>query len=174
MGKRKPITIRKEWFYPHPPEDVWVAITDPHALAEWFEPNNHEPIAGHKFEFVTDASICGSRTDSEALEADPPRLLVWKWTHHYNNPKRPPAEPMTISWSLVPKDKGTLLILEHRGAENISWIQRGMMRMGWSVMMKKLIPKVLNNVKAGKFSPGAIPLNKRYYKAETVPEKYIR
>ena len=81
---------------------------------------------------------------------------------------------MTISWTLVPKDNGTLLILEHSGAENISWIQRNMMRLGWSFMMKKLIPKVLGNVKAGDFTPGAIPLNKRYYTCKTVPDKYTR
>jgi len=45
----KKITIRKERFYPNPPEDVWVALTDPRTLAEWFEPNNHEPTVGHKF-----------------------------------------------------------------------------------------------------------------------------
>ena len=43
------ITIRKERFYPHPPEDVWAAISDPHALAEWLEPNDHRPVVGHKF-----------------------------------------------------------------------------------------------------------------------------
>ena len=35
---------------------------------------------------------------------------------------------MIITWTLTPKDGGTLLILEHSGAENISWIQRNMMR----------------------------------------------
>ena len=39
MATNRTITIRKERFYPHPPESVWVALTDPRALAEWFEPN---------------------------------------------------------------------------------------------------------------------------------------
>jgi hypothetical protein len=108
------------------------------------------------------------------LEADAPRRLVWKWVHHYKDAKRPPAEPMIISWTLVPKDGGTLLILEQSGAENIGWMQRNMMRLGWYFMMKKLIPKILGNVKAGTFTPGAIPLSKRYYTCKTVPEKYVR
>ena len=174
MARRKNITIRKERFYPHRPEDVWAALTDAHALAEWLEPNNHQPIVGHKFEFVTDQNVCGCRTECEVLEAEAPRRLVWKWVHHYKSAKRPPAEPMIITWTLVPKDTGTLLILEHSGAENISWIQRNMMRLGWTFMMKKLIPRVLANVKAGMFTPGAIPLKERYYTSKTVPEKYVR
>lgn len=174
MRERKKITIRKERFYPHPPADVWAALTDPHALAEWLEPNNHEPVAGTKFEFVTDANVCGCQTQCEVLEADPPRRLVWKWIHLYKDAKRPPAEAMIITWTLLPKDNGTLLILEQSGAENISWVHRNMMRLGWGIMMKKLIPKVLGNVADGKFTPGAIPMNKRYYTCKTVPEKYTR
>lgn len=41
-------------------------------------------------------------------------------------------------------------------------------------MMKKLIPKVLGNVTGGRFIRGAIHLEKRAYKCETVPEKYVR
>ena len=173
MAKRKTITIRKERFYPHPPEAVWAAITDPHALAEWLEPNNHKPVVGHKFEFSCDQGACGAgSTECEVLEADAPRKLVWKWVHVGKGGKK--ADPMTITWTLIPKDQGTLLILEHSGAENISWLTRNMMRVGWGFMMKKLIPKILQRVESGKFTPGAIPLNKRYYTCKTVPEKYVR
>lgn len=90
MPQRKPITIRKERFYPHLPEDVWVAITDPHALAEWFEPNDHEPVAGHEFQFRCDPGPCGSgTTESKVVEADPPRRLVWSWVSVPRNPKHP-------------------------------------------------------------------------------------
>jgi uncharacterized protein YndB with AHSA1/START domain len=174
MAHRKTITIRKERFYPHPPEDVWVAITDPRALAEWLEPNNHMPVVGHKFEFRTDPNFCGSVTECEVLEVDPPRRLVWRWVHLYKDPNRPKPEPMTITWTLVPRDNGTLLILEQSGAENISWLLRNMMRIGWGFMMKKMIPRILERVAAGKFTPGAIPMNKRYYTCKTVPDKYVR
>jgi len=175
MVARKPITIRKERYYPHAPEDVWAAITDAQALAEWFEPNNHEPVVGHKFQFVCDPGICGdSVTECEVMEADAPRKLVGSWTVVPRKPDRPQSKPMTISWTLLPKDEGTTLILEHGGAENISWLTRNMMRLGWALMMKKLIPRVLENVHAGKFISGAIPLHKRAYKCKTVPEKYVR
>ena len=51
----------------------------PTALAEWMEPNNHQPFVGHKFKFVTDKSICGTETECDVLEAVAPRRLVWRW-----------------------------------------------------------------------------------------------
>ncbi|MEX2142161.1 MAG: SRPBCC domain-containing protein [Pirellulales bacterium] len=175
MVARKTITIRKERFYPHPPEDVWAAISDAHALAEWLEPNNHQPVVGHKFQFRCDANFCGcGRTECEVLEADPPRRLVWSWVHVPKNPSDPRPEPMTIAWTLTPKDDGTLLILEHTGAEHVTWLTRNLMRIGWGVMMKRMIPRILKQVAGGKFTPGAIPLAKRYYTCKTVPEEYVR
>jgi uncharacterized protein YndB with AHSA1/START domain len=174
-GTGKTITIRKERFYPHPPEDVWTAITDPHALAEWLEPNNHQPVVGHKFEFRCDPNICGAGlTECEVLEADAPKSLVWSWVHVGKPPQNHRGAPMTIRWTLTPKDGGTLLVLEHSGAENVSWITRSMMRVGWGFMMKRLIARVLGQVSAGKFRPGAIPLAKRYYSCKTVPDRYVR
>lgn len=175
MVAQRTITIRKERYYAHPPEDVWAAISDPHALAEWLEPNNHQPVVGHKFQFVCDPGICGaSHKECEVLEADPPRRLVWSWVDVPKDPNAPRPAPMKIAWTLVPQGEGTLLILEHSGAENISWLIRNMMRVGWGVMMKRLIPRILEQVRAGQFTPGAIPLNKRYYSCKTVPEKYVR
>src|SRR5688500_12913615 len=109
---RKPIVIRKERFYPHPPEDVWAAITDAHALAEWLEPNDHRAEVGHKFQFRCDPGVCGSGiTECEVVEADAPRRLVWKWVSVPAKPNQPRPEAMTIKWTLTPKDNGTLLVL---------------------------------------------------------------
>jgi hypothetical protein len=49
-----------------------------------------------------------------------------------------------------------------------------MMRIGWGLMIKRLIPKILARVESGSFSPGAIPLAKRYYSCKTVPDEYVR
>jgi hypothetical protein len=81
---------------------------------------------------------------------------------------------MTITWTLVPQGAGTLLILEHTGAENIGWLTRNMMRVGWGYMMKRLIPRILSRVQAGQFTAGAIPLEKRFYTCKTVPDEYVR
>jgi uncharacterized protein YndB with AHSA1/START domain len=175
MVARKTITIRKERFYPHPPEDVWAAITDAHALAEWLEPNNHQPVVGHKFQFHCDSGVCGAGLkECQVLTADPPRRLVWSWVDVPKDANSPRPEAMTITWTLEPKPGGTLLVLEHNGAENISWLFRNMMRIGWGVMMKRLIPRILARIQNGQFTPGAIPLEKRYYKCKTIPDQYVR
>ena len=175
MVARQRITIRKQRFYPHPPEDVWAAISDPRALAEWLEPNDHQPVVGHKFQFRCDPGICGSGvTECEVLEVELHRKLVWSWVSVPSKPNQPKPAPMVITWTLEPQQEGTLLRLEHTGAENISWLTRNMMRVGWGYMMKKLIARVLANVAGGEFTPGAIPLDKRSYTCQKIPEKYIR
>ena len=81
MAAAKTITIRRERFYPHPPEHVWVALTDPHALAEWFEPNDHQPVAGHKFSFpgqacrLVDTRAGDGPASMMALPRSTPQLL---------------------------------------------------------------------------------------------------
>ena len=171
----KAITIRKERFYPHPPEDVWVALTDARALAEWLEPNDHKPVVGHTFQFRCDPGICGHGVkECQVLEADPPRRLVWSWVHVAKDPKRPRPEPMIVAWTLTPEEGGTKLVLEHTGAENINWLLRNLMRVGWGYMLKTLVPKVLQNVAGADFRPGAIPLEKRGYSCKSVPDRFVR
>lgn len=156
MAVGKTITIRHEVTYTHPREHVWVAITDPYALAEWFEPNDHQPVVGHRFRFVVDDSA----KDCEVLEAEPPSRLAWSWQYvpNPNTGKPRQSGPMKINWTLAPD----------------GWLHRTLLRMGWKYMMKKFIPRVLENIENEQFTPGAIPLKKRVYKCETVPEKYIR
>ena len=81
---------------------------------------------------------------------------------------------MRIRWTLVPDGEGTKLILEHFNAENVRWLHRTLMRIGWKYVMKKFIPRVLDNIENEQFTPGAIPLKNRVYKCKTVPEQYVR
>jgi uncharacterized protein YndB with AHSA1/START domain len=166
------ITIRHEVTYPHPREHVWVAITDPFALAEWFEPNDHQPVVGHRFRFVVDDSV----KECEVLEAEPPCRLAWSWQYVPNSDTGKPRQsgPMRINWTLAADGEGTKLILEHLNAQNVRWFHRTLMRIGWKYMMKKFIPRVLRNIENGRFTPGAIPLAKRLYKCKSVPEQYVR
>ena len=172
MSKNKTVTIRHELDYPNCREDVWVVITDSYALAEWLEPNNHKPVIGHRFRFVVDESA----KDCEVLKADAPGRLEWSWQYVPDSKNGKPRQhgPMKISWTLQPKGQGTTLILEHFNAENIGWLHRTLMRIGWKYMMKKLIPRVLANIEHGQFTRGAIPLAKRTYKCKTVDEQYVR
>jgi len=177
----KPIQLRKEMVYPHSPENVWVALTDPHALAEWLMPNNFKAEVGHRFQFQVDPMpLCNTRTECEVLEVDPPRRLVYTWTLHFDNkPGKKPQGPMTITWTLEPEGEGTRLVLVQEGLETMWWLYRRWMSMGWGGMLKRLMPKVLERVDVGEggelaFTPGAVPLEKRCYKVKTIPADLVR
>ena len=164
--------IRKERWYPHAPEKVWVALTDRRALAEWLMPNDFEPRVGHQFRFQVDPMPgCVTVTLCEVLEVDRPRRLVWSWLPTYEKRPHPPGtKPSTVTWVLEPENGGTRLRFVHDGLEVHPWWQRFMLRFGWGTMIKRWIPKVAANVSDdGTFTPGTFPLKKRCYKCSTIP-----
>lgn len=165
--------LRKEVFYPHPPEDVWTALTDPRALAEWLMPNNFEPVVGRTFRFHVDPMPGFSGiTECKVLEVDPPRRLVYTWTTLPKNPIDTPPPPMTLVWTLDRAPGGTTLILDQSGLETLNLWWRFSMTMGWGRMLKRLLPKVIGNVQNGRFTPGAIA--RRDYGTKTVPDGYAK
>lgn len=165
--------LRKEAFYPYPPQTVWVALTDPHALAEWLMPNDFKPVVGHRFRFEIDpAPGCDPVINCEVLEVQPPFRLVYTWVP---DRKKKPFGTSTVSWTLAPEGSGTRLVLEHAGIENYPFWQRFMLRFGWGTMVKRWIPKICANVGPdGRFTPGVIPLSKRCYKCASVPAELVR
>jgi len=171
--KAKPHTIRKEVFLPHPPEDVWVALTDPQALAEWLMPNNFQPIVGRKFRFHVDPmpGPYPGGSECEVVEVDAPRRLVYTWTCLRKDQTKS-APPTTVTWTLTPEPGGTRLVLEHTGLEHESLWLRFSMNMDWGRMLKKLLPLALRNVKGSHFTPGAI--TKRDYGTKTVPPGFAK
>jgi len=166
-------TIRKAAVYPYPPEKIWVALTDPRAIAEWLMPNNFRAEVGHKFYFQVDgAAAYDGRTDCEVIEVDPPRRLAYTWTQGANRPR---GLVTTVTWTLASEGRGTRLTLEHTGVEIIPWLHRLMLRFGWGTMVKRWIMKVAANVgDDGAFTPGAIPLRKRCYGVKTIPDELVR
>lgn len=167
--------VRKEALLPYRPEDVWVALTDPRALAEWLMPNDFKPVKGHKFRFQVDPMLgCGNGiTQCEVLEIDPPRRMVWSW----KGPLKvvtPDSKGTTVTWTLTPEGTGTRLVLLHEGLEVLPLWARFSMGFGWGTMVKDWIGKVAANVSQGVFTPGAIPLNKRCYKTKTIPPDLVQ
>ena len=106
--------IRKEAFYPHPPNKVWVALTDRRALAEWLMPNDFEARVGHKFRFQVDPMPgCGHLTMCEVLEVDPPRKLVQTW-HPLWDESVVAEAPTRLTYDIEEDDDGyTRLTVTH-------------------------------------------------------------
>lgn len=170
----KPLTLTKSVHFAHSPEAVWIALTDARALAEWLMPNTFRAEVGAEFRFQTDPNwFCKTAyTDCRVLELDPPRRMVWSWADVGRNGVR--RDEMIITWTLTPERGGTTLSLEQSNCGVLSWLERRFMSFGWSGMMREKLTKVLEHVHGGVFTPGAVPLNKRFYKAATVPAEFVR
>jgi uncharacterized protein YndB with AHSA1/START domain len=74
-------TIRREILIPQPREQVWRALTDSTALAEWMFPNDFVPRVGHHFTFQVPpnpkARFDGLVVRCEVLECEPPSRLAF-------------------------------------------------------------------------------------------------
>ena len=132
--------VRIEVTYRHPPERVWRALTDPAAMADWLMANDFEPRVGHRFQFRAKPQP-GWRgiVDAEVLVVDPPRRLSYSWL---GDPSW--KRPTTVTWTLVPRDGGTLVTLEHDGFEGIGGVMLSyMMGRGWKRMMRRKLAATL-------------------------------
>jgi len=103
-------SVHLETVYPHEPEHVWDALTDPEALKQWLLPNTFRPRLGHRFHF-SHRTPNGKRknVDCQVVELDAPRRLAYTW--------RMDAEdaPTLVTWTLEPVEGGTRVCLEHIG-----------------------------------------------------------
>lgn len=102
--------IRTDAFLPHPPEQVWRALTDPGLIASWLMPTDFQPRVGHRFTFRTEpvpAHGFDGIVHCEVLELVPLELLRISWVGG--------GIDTTVTWRLVPEGAGTRLFLDHEG-----------------------------------------------------------
>jgi uncharacterized protein YndB with AHSA1/START domain len=94
--------------YPHPPERVWEALTDPKALSDWLLPTTTRPVLGGCMKFIDRAPGGRSRkVQCRVVELDAPRRLAYSWKTDDE------AAPSLVCWTLEPVDGGTHVRLEH-------------------------------------------------------------
>jgi uncharacterized protein YndB with AHSA1/START domain len=144
-----------EIVYPHPPERVWHALTDPAAIAQWLMPNNFEPRVGHKFHFRTKPRRSWDGVvQCEVLELDRPRRLAYAWNGSGLN--------TVVTFTLDPMPEGTRLRLDHRGFAGVKGLMLSfILGSGWkSNILRRNLPAVLHHVDDTGFHPpadGTIP-----------------
>ncbi|BAZ12794.1 hypothetical protein NIES4071_46280 [Calothrix sp. NIES-4071] len=104
--------LKKELFYPYPPQRVWQVLTSQDALATWLMKNDFEPCVGHKFQFIY-SSIPGfeESINCQVIELEEPRRLSFTWQDKMM------CQPSIVTWTLQAVDGGTELHLEHRVLE---------------------------------------------------------
>jgi uncharacterized protein YndB with AHSA1/START domain len=85
----------------HPPEKVWRALTQKELIGEWIMPSDFVPEVGKIF---TMAAEWGEVT-GEVLAVEPEKRLSYTWNG--------PGLTSEVTWTLTPRDGGTLLRLDH-------------------------------------------------------------
>jgi uncharacterized protein YndB with AHSA1/START domain len=141
--------IQRELLIPQPREQVWRAITDSAALAEWMFPNDFEPRVGHHFTFQVPpnpkVNFDGLVVHCEVLECEPPSGLVFSW-------EAGGLVGTRVSFRLEPDGEGTRLLFEHSGFDvSQPWVEQALhgAEYGWAKMLKQL-PAVVAGLAAGK------------------------
>jgi uncharacterized protein YndB with AHSA1/START domain len=136
--------IRKEVLFPQSRQQVWRALTNSVALAEWMFPNDFEPRVGHQFTFQVPpnpkANFDGLTVRCEVLECEPPRdnaggRLVFSWS------AGGAVENTRVSFQLEPDGKGTRVLFEHSGFDLSQPYADHALKgaeFGWAKMFKQL------------------------------------
>ena len=131
-------TIRREILIPQQREQVWRALTDSTALAEWMFPNNFAPRVGHHFTFQVPPNpkvgFDGLVVRCEVLECEPPSRLAFSWS------AGGPVVDTRVSFLLEPEGDGTRVLFEHSGFDvSQPWGEQALRgaEFGWATMLKQ-------------------------------------
>lgn len=95
------VVVERE--FPHPPEKLWRALTQPHLIAEWLMKNDFKPIVGHRFDFSAEWGA----VSCEVLEIEETKSLSYTWGDH--------ELKTVVTWTLTPAGAGTALRMEQTG-----------------------------------------------------------
>lgn len=126
-------SIHREIHFPHSPEEVWRALTNSAALAEWLYPNDFVPRVGHRFSFRVPPNP-QAKFDGivycEVLTCTAPSELIYSWVAVGGE------VDTRVSYRLEPDGNGTRMIFEHSGFENQQAFKGA--EYGWTLMLAKL------------------------------------
>jgi len=133
------MNIKHTWSLDHPVDVVWEYLTTAELLAQWLMENDFKPIVGHKFQFhskpVAKFGFDGN-IYCEVLEIIPFKKLSYSWKGGPGKGKI--TLDSVVVWTLVPKDNGTLLMLEHKGFTGMkNFIGYLFMNSGWKTKIRK-------------------------------------
>jgi uncharacterized protein YndB with AHSA1/START domain len=139
-------SIRRDVVYPHPPERVWAALTEPALMATWLmDVEAFEPRVGCRFRFRTKpAPGFDGVVHCEVREVVPHRRLVYTW-----GSGKMRERPTTVAWTLAPEGAGTRLSLDHGGFEGVAgYFLRTMLGQGWGRKLREYVGPVLDRLAA--------------------------
>lgn len=126
-------TVVVEREFPHPPEKLWRALTQPHLIAEWLMKNDFAPVVGRRFNLSGD---WGGVLDCEVLEVEPNRTLSYTWNFAHSDPAFDLES--VVTFTLAPTGDGTRLRMEQSGFRPEQKQASGGARLGWQRFFGKL------------------------------------
>ncbi|MDP4212942.1 MAG: SRPBCC domain-containing protein [Bacteroidota bacterium] len=137
-------SINHQFFFPHSPEEVWEYLTNAELMELWLMKNDFQPVKGHDFQFRT-KSIPSLDFDGivycRVLEIIPFKKLSYSWKCGPGNGRI--TVDSVVVWTLLPKDMGTELFLEHSGfskMENLNMYTA--MNNGWLQNIQKIAERI--------------------------------
>jgi uncharacterized protein YndB with AHSA1/START domain len=143
-------SIQHSYFFPHKPEIVWDYLTKPELIEQWLMKSDFLPVVGYDFQFRT-RPLPNFGFDGiiycKVLEVQPYKRLSYSW-------KGGPGEgkislDSVVVWTLLEKDEGTELHLDHSGFKETDINMYAAMHGGWIQNITK-IADLINAAKHGK------------------------
>lgn len=125
------VVVERE--YPHAPEKLWRALTQPHLIEEWLMKNDFVPEVGHGFKLRGD---WGGVLDCEVLTLEPNRTLAYSWDFDSEDPAF--ALKSVVTFTLTPTDGGTHLRMEQAGFRPEQKQASGGAKFGWAKFLDNL------------------------------------
>lgn len=129
--------IKQTWFFQQSPGEVWEYLTKPELIEQWLMKTDFQPIAGHKFRFTFNAkpgTTYEGVVHCEVLEVKPFTKLSYSWKGGTQDKSR--TFDSTVVWTLVPKNNGIELQLQHNGFTLLEDVLAH--TSGWTSLGKKL------------------------------------
>ncbi len=129
--------IKQTWLFSQSPSEVWEYLTRPELIELWLMKSDFQPVKGHKFRFSFTAkpnSEYEGVVHCEVLEVKPYTLLSYSWNGSTQDKSR--TYNSTVVWTLIPKNDGTELQLQHDGFTVLGDIMAH--TNGWASCVKKM------------------------------------
>lgn len=126
-------TVVVEREFPHPPEKLWRALTQPELIAEWLMKNDFAPVVGRRFNLSGD---WGGVLDCEVLEVEPNEILSYTWNFAHSDPAFDLES--VVTFTLAPTGNGTHLRMEQSGFRPEQKQAFGGARIGWQQFLDRL------------------------------------
>lgn len=131
VAETRSVVVERE--FPHPVEQLWRALTQPHLVEEWLMKNDFRAEVGHRFKLRGE---WGGVLDCEVLTIEPQKTLAYTWNFAHEDPAF--SLKSVVTFTLTPTSTGTHLRMEQVGFRPQQKQAFGGAKLGWQANLTKL------------------------------------